>query len=191
MVKVTQHSRRAERTTTWSPAAVFAVATDLTLFPRWWFSAELPEVEGQPPAPNPVRHVDEVGGAGTTAAPGIAVDVRTDLLEGELLGRTVTLEPATTRRVTCEVAEPDHRVVLAHRTTAGGLPEGTPTAHVPRTAVTIEPDGDGARVVLAQETEVHGGGLRIWAVRRAHDNADDAAGATLDRLLALAGGGTA
>lgn len=188
MPKVTQHHRRAERTTTSSPAAVFAAASDLTLFPRWWFSAALPEVEGQPPAPNPVRHVDEVDGGGTTAAPGVAVDVRTEQLERELLGRTVELERESTRRVTCEAAEPDHRLVLAHRTTAGGLPEGTPTAHVVRTEVTIEPEGDGARVVLAQETEVHGGGVRIWAVRRAHDHADDAAAGTLDRLLALAGG---
>lgn len=186
MPKVTSHTRRAERTTTSSPAAVFAAAADLTLFPRWWFTRELPEVEGQPPAPNPVRHVDEVDGGGTTAAPGVAVDVRTDLLEGELLGRTVTIERATTRRVTCETAEPGRHLVLGHRVTDGGVDEGTATAYVLRTALTIEPDGDGSQVVLVQETEVHGRGLRIAVVRKAHDNADGSAAGTLDQLLELA-----
>jgi uncharacterized protein YndB with AHSA1/START domain len=185
MTTVTTHTRRAERSTSSSPSAVFAAAADLTRFPRWWFSRELPEVEGQPPAPNPVHHVDEVDGGGTIAAPGVAVDVRTDPLEGELLGRAVTVERAMTRRVTCEAVDPGSRLVLAHRVTAGAVAEGSSTAYVLRTTVTIEPEGAGARIVLSQDTEVHGRGLRVVVVRKAHDNADGIAGETLERLLEL------
>lgn len=186
MSKITSHRRRAERTTASSPADVYATAADLTLFPRWWFARDPSEDEPDQTLPAPVRHVEEIDGRGTVAAPDLEIDVRTEELRGELLSRAVTIEPAMTRRVTCEVVEPDERLVLGHRVIDGGVTAGKPTAFILRTEVTIEPQGDGSRVGLTQESEVHGRGLMAATVRKAHDHADLEAAKVLERLLDLA-----
>lgn len=186
MSKVTTHRRRAERFTAASPASVFAVAADLDRFPEWWFTRDPEQLDVDRALPRSVRHVDQVDGGSTTASPGTAVDIRSDVLEGKLLGRTITIRPASILRVTCEAADPDVRLVLAHPAPDGEVDAGKPNADVVRTGLTIEPEGDGSRVVLTQESEVHGRGLFVAAVRKVHEHADGDAEKTLGRLLEIA-----
>ena len=180
MPKVTTHQRRAEATTPLSPAAVFAVAGDLTALLRWQFPADA--ADGPAGHARPARRVEQVDGGGTVAAPGVAVDVHTEAFEGTVGGRKVRVEEPARRRFVCETVEPGRRLVLAHHLEGSGTRERE--MRTVETALTIEPDGAGSRVVLEQRTEVVGRGFAVRVARRAHDRSDAVAERSLAILLA-------
>lgn len=181
MPKVTTHQRRAETTTPLAPDAVFATAGDLTTILRWQFPADA-AVDGDGPGEGrPVRRLEQVDGRGTTAAPGVAVDVHTEGFEGTVRGRKVRVEEPARRRFVCETVEPGRRLVLAHHLEGSGTRERE--MRTVDTALTIEPAAEGSRVVLVQRTEVVGRGFAVRVARRAHDRADAVAERSLAILL--------
>lgn len=181
MPKVTSHERRAEATTPLSPDEVFAVAGDLTTLLRWQFPADSAVDGAGPGAGGPERRLEEVDGGGTTAAPGVAVDVHTEAFEGTVGGRKVRVEEPARRRFVCATVEPGRRLVLAHELEGSGTRERE--VRTVETELTIAPEDDGSRVVLAQRTEVIGRGLAVRVARRAHDRADGVAARSLAILL--------
>lgn len=181
MSKITTHVRQARRPTDVDAATLLATAADLTNLPEWWFS------EGSPDAPplNPpvARHVKPVDGGGTTARPGVQVDVVSAGIQTSFAGGDTVIEAPSVIRFTCETAGPGHALVLTHRNLDG---EGT-SAKI-RTDLRIDAEADGSHATLIQHTEVRGRGPGARLARAAHRRSDWQTDGHLQWLIALASG---